>query len=674
MPFKCGFDMRDYRDVWPEMPDYIDETIINSQYDSYDDRYWRKQTFPEIIGIDFLQQEAERLKNGVWMLCKDEMVWIPPNYYQYLQYGVAGGAPPQFRLKRLKTIYQKIRVRKDARYIGTYNIKNRQDGDTTMNMSDNLWEIHAGELANGMIGIQSKTRNDSINPCWFNLTTNWNAYPYFFKDLFYPHFISGANIAEKLEFRQPPDRNNPNDLGKNSVITYFPAVFNAMDGKGNVRKCILDEVNKWVECSFADTFVNYLKFMMPGRSRKGIFEIFSSPSDTNGKHNDEAYKFWQEADPATIENSGTGATKNRIMRLYANPLDGIDGFYDKFGDADPQEVYEHIQRERKNARPEKLMGEVRGYPLPIIGTNKPNEEELFGATDSQSIWINKKGITDRRLAIVKEKKKLVQYGNLEWPNNVIDSGVPLFRADDTMEFNNETARFVFTDNRTFEIDPSDLKIAPHPSICESVIGTDPFNLRYGTKNKITGSMGAGVNWKFRDLILKNNLQYPSSAYLARPWHQSIYMEDMILWCVFTRSMINYENKNTDLEKYFEDRGYLSYMLVEDGAKGIETPDGIKVKRGDAPDGRGANAFLNNGISLINGVTNKPLTPEEKYLLELVNIEEILDDLLKFNKDDTQKAHLTMALMQALIGRNKLLFKKIRKKSKINDNLITHLFE
>lgn len=663
--------MRDYKDILPELPDN-DEEYLNHQYDNYDDRYWRKQIYPDIITFEFLQQETMRLKNGVWMLNKDELVWIPPNYYQFLQYGVAGGNPPEFRLKRLKSIYEKIRVRKDPRYLGTYNIKNRGDGDTTFCMSDNLWEAHSGELNNGMIGIQSKTRADAINPCWFYTTSLWNAYPAFFKNLFYPHFISGNNIAEKLEFRQAPDPNNPNDLGKNSIITYFPAVANAMDGRHNVRKCVLDEINKWKECSFLTTFINYLKFMMPGRTRKGLYDIFSSPSDTNGPHNDEAYIFWEQADPKTIETSGTGTTKNRIMRMYANPLDGIDGFYDKFGDADPQEILEHVMRTRANATKEKLMEEVRGYPLPIIGTNQPNEEELFGATDSQSIWINKKGITDRRLAIVKDKKSLVQYGNLEWPNSVPDSGFPVWRPADTLNFNDDTARFCFTDTRTSIIDPADMKTAPHHSIIESVIGTDPFDLRYGTKNKVTGSMGAGLQWKFRDLELKNDWQYPPSAYLARPWHQSIYFEDMILWCVYTRSMINYENKNTELEKHFEDRGYLSYMLVEDGAKGIDTPDGVKFKRGDAPVGRGAYAFLNNGIGYINGVTNKPLTPEEKYLLELFSIEEVLEDVLFFNKDNIQFRHLTVAWMQALIGRNKLLFKKIRKKSKINDNIVAHL--
>lgn len=669
-PFKVKFNLEDYADILPPIPDDYNE-VLNSEIDNPLDQYWQLPDFPQIITFEFLEREVHRIKHGVWILIKGVLLWIPGNYYQFLVYGNANGDAPQFRLKRLKNIYLKIRVRKNPRFVGTYTIKNRQDGETTMAMSDGLWEVNSGELTHGMVAIQSKTRSDAQNPCWFNLKMQWNGYPQFLKKEIYNHFISGNNIEQKLEFSEPPDPNDPRDKGKNIIITFGPSTHNAFDGKNNVRKMILDEVNKFQECSFALTFTNYMKFMMPGKTRKGLFDIFSSPADTNGRHNDEAYQFWKDSDPEDL--TKTGATRSRIYRIYSNPLEGIEGFYDKYGDADPDEILEHILTERNNKPKDKMMAEVRGFPLPIIGTDTPNEDEIFGATDTNTIWINKKGITERRTQVLKEKSKLVEYGVLEWPGNVPDSGEPVFRPADTLQFNDETARFCFSHDPKEKLDLDDFKTAPHPSLIESVIGTDPFNLRYATKNQVTGSLGAAIGWKFRDLINKNNRQYPSFSYLARPWHQSIYMEDMILACVYTRSMMHYENKSTDLEKYFEDRGYLSYMLVDENAKVIETPDGKKVKRGAAPDGKAANAFMNNGIGYINAVTNLPLTPEEEYLLDYFNHEEILLDLLEFNKVDTLQNHFTMAFIQALIGRNKLLFKKIRKKSNVNNQMLDYLF-
>lgn len=671
-PFHVKFNLDDYKDILPPLPDDYTQ-ILNSEIDDPLEQYWRVTDFPNIITYDFIEREVYRIKHGLWMLNKGVLMWIPGNYYEFLTYGNANGDAPQFRLKRLKNIYLKIRVRKNARFVGTYTVKNRQDGETTMAMSDCLWEPNSGELNNGMVAIQSKTRNDAQNPCWFNLTMQWNGYPRFLKDELYNHFISGNNIAEKMQFSESADPNDPKDKGKNIIITYGPSTHNAFDGKNNVRKMIMDEINKWIECSFYLTFTNYMKFMMPGKVRKGLFDIFSSPADTNGRHNDEAYQFWKDSNPDEIQS--TGATKSRVLRIYSNPLEGIEGFYDKYGDADPQEIFEHIMRERNNKPKDKLMAEIRGFPLPIIGTDDPNEDEIFGATDSNTIWINKKGMTERRTAILKNKEALVQYGNLEWPGNVPYSGEPVWRPADTLQFNDETARFCFSHELTKQKIPLPIiQQAPHQSLIESVIGTDPFNLRYAAKSEVMGSLGAGICWKFRDFINPSNLQYPTGSYLARPWHQSIYMDDMIKWCVFTRSLIHYENKNTDLEKYFEDEGFISWMIVDENAKVIETPEGKKVKRGAAPDGRGANAFMNNGISYINGVTAPPLTPEEPYLLDHFNHEEVLGDFLSFNKANTVKNHFTMAMIQALIGRNKILFKKQRKKTPVNNSMLKYILE
>lgn len=664
--FHVKINLEDFKDILPPIPDDYSE-IINSEIDNIYDQHWKLPDFPDIITFDFLQTEIHRIKHGVWILIKGVLLWIPGNYYFFLVYGNANGDAPQFRLKRLKNVYKKIRTRKNPRFVGTFNIKNRQDGDTTMGMSDILWEIPSGELRNGMAAIQSKTRADAQNPCWFNLKMQWMGYPHFIKDELYGHFTSGNNIEEKLTFSEPADPNNPLDKGKNVIITYGPSTHNAFDGKNNVRKIFLDEIIKWVEANFYLTFTNYMKFMMPGKIRKGLFDIVSSPADTNGLHNDRAQKFWKDSDPNDIQKE-TGSTKSRVMRLYSNPLEGIEGYYDIYGDADPQEIYEHIMRERRTKPKELMMAEVRGYPLPIINSDEPNEDELFGSFDIASIWINKTGLAEQRQKLAHVKATNVVYGNIEWPNLVQDSGEPVFRIADTMDFDDETARFCMSHEPKNKIELSDFRICPHTSMIQECLGSDPFNLRYETKNKIAGSLGAAICWKFRDFSdPENNLQYPTLSYLARPWHQSIFMEDMILACIYMRAMINYENKSTDLEKHFEDRKYISWMLVDEDARAIETPDGVKVKRGAPPD-------LNAGINFINGVTNRPLTPEEKYLLEYFKHLEVLDDVLQFDKANTEKSHLTMAWMQALKGRNKLLFKKQRKKSSVNNNILAYALQ
>lgn len=667
--FKVNFNLSDYKEILPTPPSDYSE-ILNSDKE-IKDQVWARQPHPLIITNDLILQEAKRIKQGVWILIKGVLLWIPGNYYQFLQYGLAGGEDPQFRLKRLKSVYFKIGIRKDPRFIGTYTIKNRQDGETTMCMSDALWEVISGDLDTGLVGIQSKSREDSVNPCWFTLCSHWNAYPHFFKEAFYSHFTSGTNIAEKLKFSQVADPNNPNDRGKNVEILYGPAKHNAFDGKNNMRRCILDEVNKWPsDCSFKKTLSNYKKFIMPGKVRKGLFDILSSPADTNGVHNDEAADIWNDSDMDDIQYE-TGSTKTRIGRYYSNPLDGIEGFYDEYGDCDPQEIYEHIMRERKNVKKEDLMAEVRGYPLPILNTNIPDPAELFGSTNDSHIWINIQGIKDRKIELAKVKATKVVYGNLEWPNNNPDSGEPEFRQADRMTFDENDARFCLANNTDPKIELIDLHTPP--KLIEECLGVDPFNLRYKTKSLITGSLGAGISWKFRDILQTGKINYPTLTYLSRPTHENVFFEDMIKAAIYRRAKVQYENSNDKMENYFEDRLFESWMIPSINAKPVEVNGEFKIRKGDAPSGKGATAFMNEGIGLINGVLNKPIKPDEQYLLELFNFEEVLDDIISFNKTNTQQNHFTMALIQALLGANKLMFQKRRTKDSVNNNVIEYVF-
>jgi hypothetical protein len=667
MAFKIKFNIKDYRDILPTIPtDYSEVLNVDKEVE---DQVWQKLPFPMVITRDFILQEAKRIKQGVWILIKGQPLWIPGNYYFFLQYWNAAGKPPKFRLKRLKAVYHKIRVRNNPRFIGTYVMKNRKDGETLFSMCDGMWEVLIEEQKHGTIASQSKTRDTVIGSCWKSLISGWNGLPLFFKDAFCSDFTSGNNIAEQLKFQRPANPADPNDLGKNVNMVYGPCVYNAFDAYADIIRLILDEVAKWVECSFYDAFTNYKKIIMPGGERRGLFDVFTSPADTNGRHNDEAYQLWGLSDGDKI-NEETGSTHSRLLRYYSNPLDGIEGFYDKYGDADPQEILEHIMRERKATPKDKLMGEIRGYPLPIIGTDIPNEQELFGAVDESNIWINVQGLKKRKLEIAAVKPTLCVYGNLIWPQNIQDSGIPEFIQADRTNFDEYDARFCLTDTQSAKIELAD--IHEPPSYIEECLGVDPFNLRYKTKNQVTGSLGAGISWKFRDILQTGKVDYPTLTYLSRPQHGETFYEDMIKAAIYRRAKVQYENSNDKMENYFEDRKFSDWLIDSIDAKPIEVNGEFKIRKGDAPSGKGATAFMNEGIGLINSHTNLPLTPNHPYLLDWFNFEEVIDDILAFNKENTQQNHFTMALIQALLGKTKLMFQKRRKRDGKNNGMIGHL--
>lgn len=652
--------MHEHLDVAPKEQNraYLkhDEILNYRAYEkgNIDECIWRRHvpTAAEIASPDWRARELKRiLKTGVLIAIKDEVLWLPPNYYFALQYGKVGEVDLEFRLKRLKHVYFKIRARNNPGCKGTFTVKNRADGETTMALTDALHECMDGMMNAGMIGLQSKTRNDAINPCWLSVQTTWLNLDQWIKDELYSDFTSADKIAEKLKFQRAASEGKS---ARNIVFEYFPAVFNAMDGRHNMKKCILDEVLKWVECDFGDTFTNYSKFIMPGFERRGLFDMFSSPADKDCRSYRDGYDLWKKSDPEKIDEV-TGTTASRIHRWYSNPIEGIQGAYDKWGDADPDKIYDHIMRERKAADKDKLLGEIRGFPL--------NDEEMWGSLEGSDFWDNHDGIKKRKIFLLgtrfkdeKTKEPRVLYGNLEWPEGIKDGMDPEFRLSDKDKFDVYDARFCFSylpQNK----EPLNNLFKP-PSYVENCLGIDSVDKRYPGKKPSNFAM---TNHKFRDLFNTGINKCPTMIYCNRPIPVEIAYEDAIKAALFNRSMVQVESLNTKIVDYFEDRGYLDWMISK-----IGQPKNSLMK-GDAPSGK--SAFIDEIVGLLNAITNVPVNEGDPYLLERNWLLELLEDVSKFNKKDTHENDLSMSWGQALMGAAKLLFKKTRQPSEITDGVL-----
>jgi hypothetical protein len=670
--FKVDFNILDYdkKGLLPSLDEYCksDEIINYKEFEkgNVDNCFWQRilPTQEEIQSESFRELEVKRIiKTGAWIAIKDTVVWLPPNYYFALKYGSAGARPMQFRLKRLKHVYHKLEARKNPACKGTLTIKNRGDGETTMAITDAFWECLDGNTEIGQMGIQSKTRNDCINPCWMYVQVLWQCLPHWLKNELCSDFHSRDNIAEKMKWMREADeeRGIP---ARNILFTFYPSG-TPMDGKHDVIKCILDEVCKWEECNFFDTYTNYTKFIMPGIERRGMFDMFSSPADKDCKSNQEVKLLWDLSDMAKI-NPETGTTPSRIHRIYSNPLDGIPGFYDKFGDVDRDQIYQHIMRERAAQPKDKLLGEIRGYPL--------TEDEMWGSADVDNIWSNTDGIKKRQIYLIgrrfknddtKEPKYV--FGNLEWIDGHIDSDVA-FRQADVADFDITKARFCFSylpdEEQKAELRRSREGKPLPPKYIENMLGIDPFNHRYATKDKSRQSNASMVNRIFRDVLNRGINRCPNMIYDCRPSHQEVMFEDAIKAAVFNRALIQYENRSDKFANYAEDRGYFDWLLPEIGAaKDSE-------RKGDAPTGKGN--FLVEGMGLIDAATNKPLRDSEPYDLELYWFERLLAAYLKFDPKNTQVHNLVMADMQALVGIVKALHKKIRQPSEVNSAVLDFL--
>lgn len=666
-PFHVDFNIYTYSDILPKLSEYLEhDEIINQEHrdkGNIEKMVWKRHTptTGEISSKDFRTQEIRRvLKTGAWVWIKDYPMWIPPNYYFALTYGAAGAGPMEFRLKRLKHVYFKIRARNTAACKGTFTVKNRGDGETTMAVTDGMWECMDGIMDVGQVGLQSKTRNDAFNPCWMYVQTLWQSLEPWIKEELYSDFSSGENIAEKLRFQRNADVQRGR-RARNVLMTYYPAVFDAMDGKHDVKKCILDEVLKWVECNFGDSLTCYSKFIMPGFERRGMFDIFSSPAAKDCQSYREGYELWEKSDPSVI--TAMGSTTSGIHRWYSNPLEGIHGAYDGYGDAEPNRIYDFIMAQRAAAAKDKKLEETRAFPL--------NDEEMWGSIEGGSVWSNTQGMKDRKVYLIgtrfkdANKEPRVIYGNLERVDGYIDGDVE-FRQADIDHFDLEQARFAFSylPQNKEQLKRDENGIFLPPRYVENCLGVDPFNLRYGPKDT-RGSDAAMVNRKFLDLFETGVNKCPTMIYCCRTPHQETMFEDALKAAIYNRALLQYENKSDKLANHAEDRGYSKWLLP-----GIGERDDSK-RKGDGPSGRGR--FLEEGMSLLNAATNTPLPGTgDEYRLEKYWFVELIADYLMFRPKNTQASNLTMADMQALIGAVKILHKKIRKPSGLNDAVVDYL--
>lgn len=650
--FKIKFNILDYADILPPPPERL-EDIINYDKPSHE-CVWVKQKPPAFISEEHKEREVTRvMRTGVWIYINKQLLWIPPMYYFFLQYIPVAGDDAEFRLKRLKHVYFKIRVRKNVRAIGTFTVKNRQDGETTFAVAEALWEVAEGNMDFGAVAMQSKTRQTVVDSCWRTFVASYKGIPRWLKDILYKDIYKEDKLAEKMKFSRDANEET-GEVSRDILVMFGSSTHNAFDSMNNMRRCILDEWLKWEECSPYDTFLNYEKFIAPGLSRKGLFDIFSSPQDKKTKYSQEVLEFWKGSNPDELTEHGT--TKTRVFRYYSDPREGVEMMYDKYGDADADEILAWIKSRRASFPKDKVLGEIRAYPL--------NEEEMFGSFDGGQGWSNSQGIKDRIVYLTGLRFKpdgspVNIYGNLEWVGGRVDGEVE-FRPTDHTDFDLQHARFCFAflpQNREPLRYFND--IPQPPKYIENCIGFDPFNLHFRTKDVNRGSNAAMVNRQFADVKGTGVKNVPTGIYCCRPQNIEIAFEDALKFAVFVRGLIQVESKSDKFAVYAMERGYEDWLLGEIGSKD-------PLRKGDGPGG-GRNRFLTEGMLLIDANTNlpNPLKDDEPYWLENHWFIPLLSDYLEFNPLDTHANDLSMADIQALVGGVKIMHKKVRQHSDIS---------
>lgn len=619
-----------------------------------EDQYWRKIPIPREFSsksaeVEYWEKEFDYcFISGRWMVNKGELVWLPPKYYSLLQHWRIRGKKMgvEFRLKRLRHALFRHMIKCTPSYIGSFTIKNRRDGETISAMSDMVNEALISDA--GIFGIQSKTGDDARDVCWSHLMYGFRGlHPRFKMHPDGSPIWQGTTDPKKQLIFAPQSkiitgRTTVFDLYDEEdqfvQIYYRPTVSNAFDGR-EMAEIVLDEFCKWEEDSPFQAYQTYIDCVLQGKDRRGLFNIFSSPAEKNTKANAESFELWKMSDPNEIDPE-TGVTKSRLLQWFSDPLEGIESFYDKYGGANSDEIHAYLMNRRKNLPEDKVLSEIRRYPL--------NIREAFQSYENTAAWTNKKAMEKRMVYLQstfqkdnQEPKSLVCA--LSWKDGIPDT-TPILQIAGPGTEPTETHRFVFarTPNQPGSVINNPTK--KPPKIIQSVIGIDPYDYRRPRGQK--KSNGGGTQYRFLEFDGPKGFD---SFYLGRPRPEIMY-EDMILWAVYTSSLAQVEAKNQGVIDHFEDRGYFGWLLPSD-------LDGDSDIKGNSPSGN--SRFLDEMISIFDGLVTEEFL--EDHWLEL-----ILSDSLLFDRDNTHPYDLTMSALQSVFGAYKIIKKGNRRKPPSED--------
>ena len=209
-------------DEWLDMPD-----VFRDQYHNY------------------IKQEYERRRKGVWFYNNGEPTYITGNHYFFLQWSKIDVGYPSFLSFQRDLFLHLEACISDNRCLGQVYVKCRRSGYTQM--SSALLVNEGSQVKDKLLGIMSKTGADAQENIFMKkVIPISNNYPFFFK----PIQDGTTNPRMELAFREPSKRitkkvkTSVKGEALNTVVNWKSTTNNAYDGE-KLHLLYMDEAGKW---------------------------------------------------------------------------------------------------------------------------------------------------------------------------------------------------------------------------------------------------------------------------------------------------------------------------------------------------------------------------------------------------------------------------------------------
>tara|TARA_R110000796_G_scaffold106684_1_gene217163 strand:+ start:5717 stop:7834 length:2118 start_codon:yes stop_codon:yes gene_type:complete len=634
----------------------IDPPTELSKIRSMDEWHDMPKQFKERY-TDFIGNEFQRRREGVWFMNNGVPTYITGHHYMFLQWSKIDIGYPSYLEFQNRLSRHFVACENDPRSMGQVYVKCRRSGYTQM--CSGILADEGTQVKDKLLGIVSKTGKDAQENVFMKkIMPIYRNYPFFFK----PIQDGTTNPRSELAFREPSKRitknNKTTNTGEalNTIVNWKNTTSNAYDGE-KLHLLFLDEAGKIERPEdITEIWRIHRTCLLVGRKIIGKSMVGSTvnPLDKGGAN---FKKMVYNSDPS--DRNDNGRTKSGLYKIFVPAYEALEGFFDLYGNPvidDPKEPVLGVDQEMIEIGAKTFLKNERkalsndSYDLNEVIRQFPftMEEAFRDSTKASTFNIAK--IYEQLEHNMEIYPSPVVQGNFVWKDGVQDSEV-IFRPDANGRFRISWMPPIDIQNKQEQKNGK-----KHPgNAWLGVGGVDSYDLDSTVDGR--GSKGA------LHLYNKVNMEHPSNMfvleYASRPPLARIFYEDVLMAAVFYGYLILIENNKYGIARYFENRGYDSYLM--------NRPDHLNTSR-SATKTKGIPSNSQDVIQAhaqsIEAYIHEHVGTNEEGHARKMYFDKTLEEWINFKIDDRTKYDLTISSGLALLAAQKSINKE---KKKVVDN-------
>lgn len=367
-----GEDFDGYKYELPAVPPKSD--ILFSDLEATE-QYWRRPLLPTETEINFMSEaeksvirstELRRRVHGVWFMNNGEPTYITGDHYFFLTHwwmnaDTADGYP-EYRNAHKWLFYFYDYVDKSPDALGAIFITQKRSAKTEGALSCIYNCATNGIVTDSIFGMQSLNEKEAKENLFWRVIRSHNRLHTLLKA------ADDGNKNSKqaaLSFKPPSLRSGKVSVKKSYLmneIGYRATIESAYQGK-RPKKILLDEPPTIEQMDVGLWWRTVKQQLSLGKKVIGKALLPATVETMTAKGAPAYEKLWHDSNPAELDNNGR--TRSGLLRYFQPYWMAFEGFIDKYGNCNREEVEKWMEGQVENADDDGKIQLRRQYPPSI---------------------------------------------------------------------------------------------------------------------------------------------------------------------------------------------------------------------------------------------------------------------------------------------------------------------